>query len=532
MRVCDGRGEGAGRGLAAEAERAVAPRPKWVGSSFVEITNRLTTPPPPPERRTPMPSPGIRYLSEVDTRGFRIAEVELDSLYPDESSNPRIEPQQGRTETILALLRKSPAHLFNLAKSIVDQGGLNPGELPHVSPFRDGWVVREGNRRIAAMQVLANPSIVNAAGVSNPVRQKWIALAASVEATSLPGTVRVVVGTSHDRWMELRHKGEQKGAGLTKWGPQENARWNSRRAQASFTLQVLSALERHDPEQFSTLAKPEGGFTTVERLLSIPELRDRVGVSARPDGTIEFRDGPRTIARLKQVLVDVSGKRGRRPLTSRRINKLEGGTAYLDEVEAKIGDAPKSGPVRVAGPPPVPPTKKARRPGNEWPTQRTPRMTTIQRELRAATDGNRPTTALVMLRVLVDVVARDHLVRHGLQEATKKDTELMEKLEQLIKFARSHGSAVDPQIVAAVAQASRASEVSLPIAVNKAIDDAAARSDLARREAEGMKRQLRDSTALDVLNDAVHRLENTPTQERVEDMLKIFLPVLRLLAAH
>ena len=46
--------------------------------------------------------PGFTALGPPDSRGYQIAEVAARLLFPDEKENPRIPPQVGKPETLLA----------------------------------------------------------------------------------------------------------------------------------------------------------------------------------------------------------------------------------------------------------------------------------------------------------------------------------------------------------------------------------------------------------------------------------------------
>src|SRR5215831_32313 len=102
-----------------------------------------------------MKRPGVRLLDYTDPRGYDYAVVDLDLLIPD-SANPRIPVQESTLDTLLALVSQDADGLFALAKDIVEMAGTSPAELFNVSRLGGAFVVREGNRRIAARRLLRN----------------------------------------------------------------------------------------------------------------------------------------------------------------------------------------------------------------------------------------------------------------------------------------------------------------------------------------------------------------------------------------
>ena len=84
-------------------------------------------------------------------------EIAVTALLLD-SKNPRMEVQPGHRDAIRALFAEDPKFMLNLVEDVV-KNGLSPLENIGVSPGQEGrfYIVREGNRRVAALCVFHSP---------------------------------------------------------------------------------------------------------------------------------------------------------------------------------------------------------------------------------------------------------------------------------------------------------------------------------------------------------------------------------------
>jgi len=74
-------------------------------------------------------------------------------------SNPRFNPVEHQSEAIDAMIRDQQDKLVVLARHI-SLYGLNPSDLILVKPYKKQWVVREGNRRVTALKLVNEPSLI------------------------------------------------------------------------------------------------------------------------------------------------------------------------------------------------------------------------------------------------------------------------------------------------------------------------------------------------------------------------------------
>ncbi len=208
--------------------------------------------------------------------------VQLAALLID-AQNPRLpQPNVGQREALRAIATNQGRKLQVLAKDIV-RNGLNPADLPIVTPFQDDlnrFLVLEGNRRIAALKALENPdSLMDAVpkGVLTEIRRL------SKDYQSAPiDSVQCVVVKDRDEarhWIELRHTGENQGAGIVPWASEDATRFRARSGGLEIHSQALDFLEtRGDltPEQRRNVPA-----TSFKRLIETPEVRTKLGIEVQ-----------------------------------------------------------------------------------------------------------------------------------------------------------------------------------------------------------------------------------------------------------
>ncbi|MER6950252.1 hypothetical protein ABT294_40165 [Nonomuraea sp. NPDC000554] len=165
-------------------------------------------------------------------RSLRPSQVKLDP------QNPRL--PDGTTsdrEAINRLLDDGAEALVNLARDLAKTGESNPSELPIVIRSGSKYLVVEGNRRFAALKLLKDPALAD-----REIHQKAFKRAAGLGPP--PSTIYVVVAPSRevaDRWIVLRHTGENNGVGTKRWNA-ENTANHRRRNNAAIDSGTLRAL--------------------------------------------------------------------------------------------------------------------------------------------------------------------------------------------------------------------------------------------------------------------------------------------------
>lgn len=225
-----------------------------------------------------------------------------------DAENPRLpQPNTGQREAQRALAENQQRKLLVLAKDVV-QYGLNPADLPIVMATGDDlkrYIVLEGNRRLTALKALENPdSLVGS--VDNSVLREIRTLAKAYQSSPIEYVHCLVVKDREEanHWIELRHTGQNEGAGIIPWGSDEAARFRARSGQLEIHSQALNFLEQHGhltPQKRSLIP-----VTSFKRLLGTPEVRAKCGLGLQ-DGNLLYLADPKRIARaLLHIIGDLT----------------------------------------------------------------------------------------------------------------------------------------------------------------------------------------------------------------------------------
>jgi hypothetical protein len=219
-------------------------------------------------------------------------DVKITNLLLD-PENPRLtEGERGQADTIHAMLRAEGAKTLALTQSIAKEG-LSPMERLLVMPAPNDskrFLVLEGNRRITALKMLGEPALAEAA--LTPAQMK------SLRKWSADYRVRGVIETAScvefdtreeaNVWIERRHRGDQGGVGVVRWGATESARFDARRSgKRAPELQLLDFVSEHGNLDAATRDKLHNvSITNLKRLIRDKHVRDALGLTLEADGRV------------------------------------------------------------------------------------------------------------------------------------------------------------------------------------------------------------------------------------------------------
>ncbi len=253
-----------------------------------------------------MANPCTCPFSVPKLKSISLANLRVDQLNP-RLADPRPTSQ---AETLEAIARWDERKLLAIAKHI-QASGLDPSSLPIV--MQEGarsqfYVVLEGNRRITAAKALGNPDLVRS-GMSDGTHRALRAL----PSRTIDDVMCVVVKTREEArpWIELRHQGEQGGAGLIPWLSMEAARFAEQSGgRPSYGLRAMRFLAEAGALDEATEGLIKKGFplTTLERLLNSPDIRRVIGLSKdKGDWVAHFPDAE--VAKpLRRIVSDLAHK--------------------------------------------------------------------------------------------------------------------------------------------------------------------------------------------------------------------------------
>jgi hypothetical protein len=231
---------------------------------------------------------------------FKLSELRLDQ---DNYRTGHVDSQRGALD---AIIDDQKHKLVNLAKNILAEGGLSPGEPIWVArdPKSGTYTVVEGNRRVAALKIMENPSLADGAIIEKEMR-----ILATQFAEKPIRELFAVVFPSYDAarpWRRLRHLSTESGVGLERWKTLAKARADRDHGKdARRSLAVIEYLQ-DDTDEWDAIADAlETRWTTVERVLNAGAMKKVLGIQIDPKtGGVSFENGDDTAGRrlLRQIL--------------------------------------------------------------------------------------------------------------------------------------------------------------------------------------------------------------------------------------
>jgi hypothetical protein len=358
----------------------------------------------------------------------------LPDLFVD-VENPRIsEPNQTQRDALRAIAQHQQRKLVALARDILEHG-LNPSELPIVMPRHDdrnGYIVLEGNRRIAAAKALENPEpLVGAleSGALADLRK----LSKEYQTAPIESILCMMVKdrAEADHWLQLRHTGENEGAGLVRWGGAETARFRARSGNVEIHSQALDLLE--DRGELTSGQRAKVPITTFKRLLGTPEVRQKIGLSVDKGVLTPVGDIRKVVKALMYVVNDLTA--GANPMTVHDVYTREKRIAYAEALPSKVVVPPTqpAGNGTVQSGRTTGKASRAARPvrakprDNLIPLECTlkitdPRLRDVENELRTLSLAQYENAVSVLFRVFIELSVDAYIAAKGLHADEKKDS--------------------------------------------------------------------------------------------------------------
>jgi hypothetical protein len=367
-----------------------------------------------------------------------------------DTQNPRHEPVKTQREAILSLIATERQKLVVLANDIVNHG-ISPIDLLLVVK-RDAtnYTVVEGNRRLAAIRMIANPDLAQGTVIESQI----LRVAALGKG---PTSVEcAIVGSRDDaeHWMELRHGGEAGGAAVVKWNTLASNRFSHKPgSQAAKAITFLEAIDEGYPQNdvmkdlVTQVASKR--LTTLGRLVSDPTFRARAAMTEE-DGLLTFSFPADALQELfEYILGDLAADVGVSQLKSKqqRADYLSGTPkpkkAAALAIPQALGVSPAAKPAarrtRRRSSKPAKPLKDLDLGNVEAKTQ------AILAEFRKLDVDKSPNTAAILTRVVLEFVV-DQFVR---RKKLKQEQDLKGRVRQCLGRIDSTGKAPEYQGVRA-----------------------------------------------------------------------------------
>lgn len=269
------------------------------------------------------------------TLELNIDELELDL------KNPRFAGLSSQREALEKIVVNQGIKLVNLAEDIV-HNGLSPAHrmlvMKALGKKSSTYIALDGNRRLAALRVLSNPSVLDGMdGVADTTSRRLRNLAMTFNPADVqPIDVSVCRDEEEARhWIEAIHTGENEGRGVVDWDGIATARYRGHTNSLKILEFVRTAGKLSDEEEDALERFP---ITNLDRLLGTPEVRERLGLVFL-NGEY-FSDLPKSelIKPLKKIISDIGLKKVRVSSIKGKDDRIK----YLNSLGAALPDLNKS----------------------------------------------------------------------------------------------------------------------------------------------------------------------------------------------
>ena len=346
-----------------------------------------------------------------------------------DEENPRLpEPITGQRDMLRTVAKDQDQKLLALARDIVTHG-VNPAELPIVmaSPTEPGrFVVLEGNRRLAALRGLENPDALVGA-LATDLLTDLRTLSQEYQGSPIDRVQCLQVRDREEaaHWIELRHTGENQGAGVVRWAASETARFRSRSAGEEPHLQALTFLQ--DRGVIGSAERQRVPTTSLRRLIGTPAVRDVLGIAIKR-GQLQITADEAKVARaLAHVVDDLASGR----VKTKDIYTTDERAAYARDLPAGIrvggqrsGNMPATGGSGGPKPPARPRRRSGARRANLIPKEchlnvTDNRVHDIEGELRDLRLNDYQNAVSVLFRVFLELSVDSYIERQGLGVSPK-----------------------------------------------------------------------------------------------------------------
>lgn len=260
--------------------------------------------------------------------------------------NPRHEPVETEPEAIERLCNEE--EVLPLARDIV-RHGMSPLErlaLVPVDPKKrtgGSYYVAEGNRRVCALKLLADPDLAPAKLRKNfeKLAEGWSSPITSIAAPVFRDQDAVRI------WLDRTHSGPQGGIGRKTWNADQKQRFSG----SSKNKLAQDVLDYAEAEGMITAEERKGKLTTAQRFLNPEGFQETLGIDrSNPDELTRTRPKDEFDAMLKRFVRDlvdgteVTSRKNKADILQygRQLASMPGITTARIEPEAATSHQPKA----------------------------------------------------------------------------------------------------------------------------------------------------------------------------------------------
>lgn len=260
--------------------------------------------------------------------------LSINSLLLD-LENPRITRAGSQRDALQRILEDQGVRLAKLAESIVAEGRLNPMDRWLVLRQGDSskFVVYEGNRRLAALKILSNPSVLGSLEIKPALRKRFEKAANHFDVDNFGKIDCYVINSRAEGaiWLHQRHTGQNLGSGIVDWSGVATARFRG----TDPALQALNFVLNFGEFDAEAKAEIENGFpiTTLDRLLSSRPVRALIGIDVKQSKLLTSLPAQAALKVLSRIVSDLASG-------EKTVSDLKNQTAQVSYIKSLREDLP------------------------------------------------------------------------------------------------------------------------------------------------------------------------------------------------
>lgn len=377
------------------------------------------------------------------------------------SDNPRFDTTSSQREAMDMMISELDKKMLVLIQSIIDDE-LNPSELTMVTPTkkREKYKVLEGNRRIAALKLINTPNMFKDKYKSFTNRLKKILRDYHGKKINEVECVSFTDEADANRWIKLKHTGENNGKGVVSWDAQQSGRFDAKMGgKERVGLQAINFLRNFKDEDIDKKL-PKIPITSFERLLTDKYVQSVLGLNINNE-LLETNLIREEIKKgLLKVVDDLVGKK----IKTKNIYTKGNRRSYVSNFKEKDVPNPKklaentwylNSPIRTKSK-----SKKKTKPQPEKRIYLIPpncvldvdeaKANKIYRELRDLEVGRFKHALSVLLRVFMEISVDKFVEKYKLpttyKSSTNKQLSLRSKLKNTIEYMTINGMATSNEL--------------------------------------------------------------------------------------
>lgn len=273
---------------------------------------------------------------------FEQIDVEIDELLLDHE-NPRLGSVSSQAEALRALIRLSVRNFRTMMGSIKDHG-LDPGDLFYLVDESaetgvEGYTVIDGNRRLGALKILREPTLIAGTSAPENIAKKLREIAAGFNREIVGETRTCVLFESRadaEDWILRRHGRNLEGEERIAWGPLEIQRFQGDRS----VLDIIDFVERngeYSSEQWALIrSKLDRKSYVLRRFLESKAGREMLGLGSDDADGARLPTSGRGARYLASVLKKLFDDVASGTIDTRQFNKASQIKEYFDELPPNL----------------------------------------------------------------------------------------------------------------------------------------------------------------------------------------------------